>query len=221
MPTGSRVSLSAAVLGAWMVIVPIIVGMIGDGPSVLISSVVASIAVGVSLVPPKNLIRISQSSCGFRVRLIEVAAAWASKGVPSWNLTPSRSLKRQVFSSTCSQLVARRGFTLLSLGSISVSVSATFCFTIRPMLERLAWQGSTMSGSSGSTMVRSRSCANALPPAQREREERATATRPAGRPGTVSCCLPVLCLIDSRRSSRRPVSTATGSGRACRRAGAA
>jgi hypothetical protein len=40
--------------------------------------------------------------------------------VPSWNLTPSLSLKRHVRSSTCSQLVARRGRTLPSFGSISV-----------------------------------------------------------------------------------------------------
>jgi hypothetical protein len=130
--------LSFTVLGAWMVIVPIIVGRMGEGPSVCSSSVVASMAFGVTLVLPKNLTLISQSSCGSRVRLIEVAAASALKGVPSWNFTPSLSLKRQVRSSACSQEVARRGRTLPSAGSISVSVSATFCFTTRPILERLA-----------------------------------------------------------------------------------
>ncbi len=103
--------------------------------------------------PPKNLIRISQSMRGSSVRRIAVFAVSALNGSPSWNLTPSRSLNRQVRGSICCQEVASLGVMLPSLGSISVRVSVTFCLTIRPTFERLASQGSMMSGSSESTIV--------------------------------------------------------------------
>ena len=52
---------------------------------------------------------------------------------------------------------------LPSSGSISVKVSVMFCLTIRPTFDRLASQGSMISGSSDSTMVMFLSCACALP----------------------------------------------------------
>ena len=102
--------------------VPIMVGMIGAGSVVLRSIVWSSTGTAVTLVPPKNLIRISQSMRSSRVRSIENLTASALNRSPSWKVTPSRSLKRQVRSSSCSHSVARRGVMLPSSGSISVRV---------------------------------------------------------------------------------------------------
>jgi hypothetical protein len=97
-----------------------------------------STAFGVTFIPPKNFRRISQSIFSFSVRLIEKTALSALKSVPSWNLTPSLSLKRQVLGSIRSQDSASRGVMLPSSGSISVNVSVMFCLTIRPTFDRLA-----------------------------------------------------------------------------------
>ena len=48
--------------------------------------------------------------------------ASASSGVPSWNVTPSRSVKR-MRSGCCSHYVARRGMNSPVVGSVATSVS--------------------------------------------------------------------------------------------------
>ena len=159
MPIGSRVRSPTTVLGEVTVIVPIMVGRIGAGSAVLMSSVCSSTTTGVTSMPPKNLIRISQSMRSSSVRSIAAFTASALSGSPSWKVTPSCSAKRQVRSSIRSHSVARRGVMLPSSGSISVRVSVTFCLTIRPTFERLASHGSTMSGSSESTTMISPSSA--------------------------------------------------------------
>ena len=70
MPTGSRVGSPIGVFGDTMVNVPIMVGRIGTGLSVLISRVRSSTALGSSAILPKNFVRTSQSSVSSMVRLI-------------------------------------------------------------------------------------------------------------------------------------------------------
>jgi len=48
------------------------------------------------------------------------------KGVPSWNFTPRRRVKRQVVGLTCCQLTARPGTSFSALSRIT-SVSCTAC----------------------------------------------------------------------------------------------
>ena len=198
--------------------VPIMVGRIGAGSAVLMSTVCSSTTTGVTFMPPKNLMRISQSMRSSSVRSIAVLTASALNGSPSWKVTPSCSSKRQVRSSIRSHAVARRGVMLPSSGSISVSVSVTFCLTMRPTLERLASHGSTMSGSSESTIVIAPSSAAATTPGVSD--ARATASGKAARPAMG--WMRMLCLPDAgscqtqrwsdrsraRRAQQRPVRTA-------------
>ena len=166
VPTGARVNSFALEPGAlYSVTVPIIVGIIGTDFSVTMSRVVAFTAFGINLMLPKNLVRTSQSSDSFMMRLMPSTAAWALNTEPSWYFTPCRKVKRQVVSLTCRHEVARRGLMLPSFGSISVRVSAIFCFVIRPTVEREDAQGSTISGSSESTMVTVPACCASAGPA--------------------------------------------------------
>src|SRR3990170_6464638 len=78
------------------------------------------------------------------------ATSSAFKFSPLWNLTPLRSLKRQVVGLTCSQLSASRPLSSLVLGSRSTMRSQTLKPIIKTCL-LLAFSDSRLSGSAPMT----------------------------------------------------------------------
>src|SRR6185295_7854946 len=70
---------------------------------------------------------------------IASAAASAFQGVPSWNLTPWRSVKRQVVGLVCSHFVASSGTSSLVTGSRLSSASVTLRMTGYEKLAVASW----------------------------------------------------------------------------------
>jgi hypothetical protein len=64
--------------------------------------------------PAKGPARLAQRAPGFslKARSMVNLTAWALKGVPSWNLTLGRSVKRSLVGESTCQLVASRGWSL-------------------------------------------------------------------------------------------------------------
>ncbi len=133
-------------------------GRIGCAGLAVISMVLSSITFVVISIPPKYFAPISQDSLSLFILASECATSPASNALPSENLTPLRRLKRQVPPPISFQPSARRGCKPF-WGCNSVMVSEIFCNTTRPILEREASQGSTMSSSSDKTMVTLLACA--------------------------------------------------------------
>ena len=165
MPIGLVTNSSAGVSDGTIGTVESRSGRIGEPGVVVTSTVRSSMASVANSMSPKYLTPTSQPNSGTLMRSRVKAMSAASSVVPSWKVTPSRSLMRQVSSSTWVHSVASRGFSVLVPGSNSVSVSLTFCRMTRPTSERAAMQGSTTSSSSFRTMrtVRSSWASAAVP----------------------------------------------------------
>ena len=152
MPTGFSTNLSAGVSDGTIGTVESRSGRIGEPGVVVISTVRSSTASVANSMSPKYLTPTSQPNSGTLMRSRVKATSAASRVVPSWKVTPSRSLTCQVSSSTAVHSVASRGFSSVCPGTNSVSVSLTFCRMTRPTSERAAMQGSTTSSSSFRTI---------------------------------------------------------------------
>ena len=111
MPTGSRTSVSVGVSGDVIMICAMRVRRIGSAVSETRSTVRSSTFSARRRLSPKNCARFIDEMASENTRSTLKTTASASKAEPSWKVTPSRRVKRQVRSSTFSHFVASRGFS--------------------------------------------------------------------------------------------------------------
>jgi len=105
LSTGFSALFSSAHFLLMMYTSEITSGMIGKGVLVMMSIVWLSIFFTSAIVFVYE--RMSEPSPAARAKVKTTSSA--VKGVPSWNCTPLRRLKRQVVGVTCCHLVARAG----------------------------------------------------------------------------------------------------------------